>query len=531
MCVNRKQIVNRYTGKSLVVDCGHCPACLQAKANKRCARIKNQLPEHDNYFVTLTYDTRFAPYIYERDLQDRYALTERKEERIFVKRLPAGRYSMVREQVDVLAHLKEYHHPGEFFTNRSSDGINHFSTLYRKIPVYRDYYASHVKSSKHSSRFKIIKKEDNLLCYKEIPFLPFYTHPTYKKLVISNKKGVVTTDPNKISVIHFGDVQQFIKNLRHILARDFQFKFPFHYFACAEYGPTSGRAHFHVLISVPRCPRDTYSLFYLACRKAWPYDGHNTRRRFFERAIKPASYVASYVNSSSTLQGIFSFAKDFMPSCSHSLYYGFANSAFSQLEVQKAIERGTLRYARTVYPNNIPVERFDVLPKYVTNRFFPKFPGYSRLNVNEAFSIYERPERYMSFYSRLGFTKEQAFQSVIFLQHKLESSCLPPPYFAHLCIRCHSLRSSELLRDFYESNANESPLFIYDNIEDYYRSYVDCPTLDNYVYKHEFEFITDFNLFPPVVLLTKELEQQFDFYDKSRKVKNHVYSLHYPLSF
>lgn len=369
------------------------------------------------------------------------------------------------------------------------------------------------------------------MCYKEIPFLPFYTHPTYKKLVISNKKGVVTTDPNKISVIHYGDVQQFIKNLRHILARDFQFKLPFHYFTCSEYGPTSGRAHFHVLISVPRCSRDTYTLFELACRKAWPYDGHNTRRRFFERAVKPASYVASYVNSITTTEGIFAFAKDFKPSCSHSLYYGFSNSAFSQLEVQKAIERGSLRYHRTVYINNAPTERIDVLPQYVTNRYFPSFPGYSRINDNEAFAIFERPERYMSYYSRLGFDKESAFKTVIFLQNKLLESHLSPPYFAHLCVRCQSLRQSEVLRDFYANNESANPLYMYDNVDDYYKCHIDAPTLDLYVYKHDGEFITDFNEFPPIVSYTNKLLHEFDFYDKSRKVKNQVYSTNYPLSF
>lgn len=530
MCVNRKEIINPYSHKLLVVDCGHCPACLQAKANKRARRIKEQLQDHDNYFVTLTYDSRFAPYIYERDLKETYALDHRTvTEDKFV--LSDGRYHKESVTYNKLVHLKDYHHSGELFTNRSPDGINKFSVTYRKIPVYRDYSAKHVKSSKNSSRYKISKNEDNLLTYKEVPFLPFYNHPEYKKLVISNKNGVVIKDPNKISVIHYADVVQFIKNLRHHLQRDFQFKEPFHYFACSEYGPQSGRAHFHLLISVPRCNRNTYSLFYAACRKAWPYDGHNTRRRFFERAIKPAKYVASYVNSNSILQGVFSFAKDFQPSCSHSLFYGFSNPAFSREEVQMSIERGNLRYHRTVFVNNTPIERFDVLPFYVTDRYFPRFSGYSRLNDNEAFAIYERPERYMSFYSRLGFTKEQAFSTIVHLINKQKSSGLSPSYFAHLCVRCQSLRASENLRSFYANNESVNPLYLYDNIEDYYKSYIESPTLDIYLYKHEGPFITDINEFPQIVSYTNELLREYDYYDKSKKVKNKIYSTNYPMSF
>lgn len=529
MCVNRKEIINPYTHKSLVVDCGRCPACLQAKANKRARRIKEQLQDHDNYFVTLTYDSRFAPYIYERDLKETYALDHRTvTEDKFV--LSDGRYHKESLTYNKLVYLKQYHHSGELFTNRSPDGINKYSVTYRKIPVYRDYSAGYVKSSKNSSRYKISKNEDNLLTYKEVPFLPYYNHPEYKKLVISNKNGVVIKDPNKISVIFYADVQQFIKKLRHILARDFQFKLPFHYFVCSEYGPTSGRAHFHVLLSVPRYKRDTYSLFYSACRKAWPYDGHNTRRRFFERAIKPSSYVASYVNSITSVQGIFQFAKDFMPSCSHSLYYGFANPNFSLSSVQKAIESGNLRFYREVHPNNTTIIRSDVFPKYVTNRYFPMFPGYSRLNANEAFTIYERPECYMSFYSRLGFTKEQAFSTIVYLSKKQISSGLSPSYFAHLCVRCHSLRASENLKDFYESQS-DTPLYHYDNIQEFYETKVLSPSLDEFVLKHQGPFITNFNEFPDVVNITNQLLQQFSFYDKSRKVKNKVYSTNYPMSF
>lgn len=531
MCVHRREIYNPYTGKPLVVDCGHCPACLQAKANRRASRIKQQLNDHDNYFVTLTYDSRFAPYIYQRDLDDRYALDHREVTRLVYRRNSDGHYYKDNVTFNQLVNLKEYHHTGALFTNFSSDGINHNSVLYRKIPVYRDFSAKHVKSSKNSSSFKIVKNEDNLLCYKEIPFLPHYQHPNYRKLVLSNKNGVVKKDPNKISVIHYDDLRQFIKNLRHRLHRDYQFFIPFHYFACSEYGPTSGRAHFHILLSVPRTSRDTYALFYSACRAAWPYDGHNTRRRFFERAVRPARYVASYINSLTSAEGVLQFASSLKPSCSHSLHYGFANPAFTFDAVQKAIERGHLRYHRTLCINNAPVERFDVLPLYVTNRYFPKFAGYSRLTDNEAFSIYERPECYMSFYSRLGFTKQQAFTTIKFLENKQKASGLSPTYFAHLCVRCQSLRQSEVLRSFYEQNENVNPLYIYDNIEDYYRSYIDAPTLDVYVYKHNGPFITDFNEFPPIVKLTNELLEEFDKYDKSRKVKNQVYSTNYPLSF
>ena len=64
MCVNKRHIKNPYTGKSLYVSCGKCPACLQKKADKRASRIRaNSSPDYIDYFVTLTYANIFCPYV------------------------------------------------------------------------------------------------------------------------------------------------------------------------------------------------------------------------------------------------------------------------------------------------------------------------------------------------------------------------------------------------------------------------------------------------------------------------------------
>ena len=64
MCINQRRIVNRYTGKSMYVNCGHCPACLQQKAAHRVSRIKfNNSYGFTTYLLTLTYARHNAPYI------------------------------------------------------------------------------------------------------------------------------------------------------------------------------------------------------------------------------------------------------------------------------------------------------------------------------------------------------------------------------------------------------------------------------------------------------------------------------------
>lgn len=69
MCVNYHKVFNKYIGRSLWVPCGHCPACQQKKAGLRANRIR--MAYKDGYlpfFVTLTYDNYFVPYVRRSDL-------------------------------------------------------------------------------------------------------------------------------------------------------------------------------------------------------------------------------------------------------------------------------------------------------------------------------------------------------------------------------------------------------------------------------------------------------------------------------
>lgn len=64
MCIHQRKIVNKYTGKDLFVSCGHCPACLQRKAALRANRIRMAYKTgYLCFFVTLTYDNYFVPYV------------------------------------------------------------------------------------------------------------------------------------------------------------------------------------------------------------------------------------------------------------------------------------------------------------------------------------------------------------------------------------------------------------------------------------------------------------------------------------
>ena len=75
MCVDKKWVRNRYTGRLLLSKCGHCKACLQEKANARAMRIKNTACEDfQSFMVNLDYSNTYVPYITRDNL---YALEKR----------------------------------------------------------------------------------------------------------------------------------------------------------------------------------------------------------------------------------------------------------------------------------------------------------------------------------------------------------------------------------------------------------------------------------------------------------------------
>ena len=71
MCTNSHVIYNKYANKHILISCGRCDECLQQKANMNALRIKNHSQSGTLcLFVTLTYDNKYIPYVYSRDLKN-----------------------------------------------------------------------------------------------------------------------------------------------------------------------------------------------------------------------------------------------------------------------------------------------------------------------------------------------------------------------------------------------------------------------------------------------------------------------------
>ena len=96
MCTNLHYIFNKHIRRRILVPCGHCPACLQQKADARTMRIRNHFnKEQTCLFVTLTYDNKFVPCVKHNEIKEFSYLNVYRGvdcsdviERIYISELP-----------------------------------------------------------------------------------------------------------------------------------------------------------------------------------------------------------------------------------------------------------------------------------------------------------------------------------------------------------------------------------------------------------------------------------------------------------
>ena len=318
MCINKKRYFNKWSHSWIYSDCGHCPACQQQKANRRTQRIKSAVYDgYVNLFVTLTYRNINIPYVLKNELQG---------------------------------------NPG-------------------KINIYRDCSVRRVRfGSDYQIIYKYIREKTIL---RQVDCFKYSIFPSVKDIrQLSKLRG--QGDSNKVGVLFFKDLQDFLKRLRVNAERHYNVTKPIYTFNCSEYGPSTQRPHFHLLISVPQ---ENLAQLQSAIVESWPYDSRIKSAQSIQIARNVASYVSSYVNRGSSFPK-FLDNQAFRPRHSFSKGYGLQNPAFSLESLLDAFGRQDLRYLVSVGSSSSPA-RSVLFPKFVCDRYFAKCYGYSRLSYDE----------------------------------------------------------------------------------------------------------------------------------------------------
>ena len=361
MCTNRKEITLP-NGRKQFVNCGHCEACQQQKANNNTFRIRSEVADVKGMvtlFVTLTYSNKYIPYIRKSDLEL---------------------------------------YNGEVF------------------PIYRDFNVRRVRCvplrPHKRSKGKFVRDLDNVFYdFKDYHFgcLDYLVTP-YSDIVPlmpalrgQRKDKSFFVYPDKVGVIYYKDLQDFFKRLSINYKRLYHENSSYSFFACAEYGPQTKRPHFHLSLHIPADKVDNYVE---AIIKSWQFSSSYRLRKGIEIAKDVSSYLSSYVNTFTSLSPIYR-EKTIAPKCTHSKHYGFNRIAFSLAEIEKKINSRDFTFTYNVVTKTFSHLVSRLLPSYVISYWFPKIQGFTKLSTAELIEIYTNPLRLNKYKHLLNYNNDE----------------------------------------------------------------------------------------------------------------------------
>lgn len=276
-CQHPRTVVNKYTHESVVVPCGSCPSCIL----RRSAIQTNLLTTYSAqfryvYFVTLTYAPCF---------------------------LPTLQVSVIEACSDDIADVPCVPNINDL----DADDPNTYLFGFRSVPRSASIK---LKNSTVERTFKD----------PEVRF----SYPMKSKELLSILDKIKHTVPNRIPYVCNRDLDLFLKRLRSYYPDE-----KLRYYAVSEYGPTSFRPHWHLLLF---SNSERFSKTVLEnVSKAWSYGRCDAS---LSRGFA-APYVASYVNSFVALPDFYTqMPKVVRPKSFHSI--GFTESNLFPRKVRLA---------------------------------------------------------------------------------------------------------------------------------------------------------------------------------------------------
>lgn len=266
-CQNPRTVINKYTHEPVVVSCGHCPSCVLRRSGIQTNLLTTYSVQFRYvYFVTLTYAPCF---------------------------LPTLEVSVIETCTDDIADVPCVPDINELDACDPNTYLFGFRSVPRSASVK-------LKNSTVERTFKD----------PEVQF----SYPMKPKDLLSILGKIKHNVPNRIPYVCNRDLDLFLKRLRSYYPNE-----KLRYYAVSEYGPTSFRPHWHLLLF---SNSERFSQTVLKnVSKAWSYGRCDAS---LSRGFA-APYVASYVNSFVALPDFYTqMPKVVRPKSFHSI--GFTES-------------------------------------------------------------------------------------------------------------------------------------------------------------------------------------------------------------
>lgn len=276
-CQNPHTVINRYTHEPVVVSCGSCPSCILRRSGVQTNLLTAYSAQFRYvYFITLTYAPCF---------------------------LPTLEVSVIETCTDDIADVSVV------------PDINDLD------PGDPNTYLFGFRSVPRSASVKL-KNSTVERTFKDSEFR--FSYPMKPKDLLSILGKVKHDVPNRIPYICNRDLDLFLKRLRSYYPDE-----KLRYYAVSEYGPTSFRPHWHLLLF-----SNSERFSQTVCEnvsKAWSYGRCDAS---LSRGFA-APYVASYVNSFVALPDFYTqMPKVVRPKSFHSI--GFTESNLFPRKVRVA---------------------------------------------------------------------------------------------------------------------------------------------------------------------------------------------------
>lgn len=319
-CINPQRIYNKYIDKTVISPCGNCEHCRIKRSMELSSRIDREYKANPNcYMLTLTYDNESLPmYEFYRSVVKRVGGT-------------SDMYSVFR-------------------SNRENYDLPVEEQKYLQLNIREDdYYRLPVGSKVHGFAH---------LCYEDVLKFIQRVRDQFR--------------------YHFGQVKKYpdifpaVQKLFLDNNLDYE-SVRFRYFLCGEYGPTTLRPHYHLLLWFPQSfTRRQFDYVSQALSASWSY-GRIHFRACYSSSVD--NYLSGYVTSQAGLPPLLS-DKSVRPFCTFSKSPTIGAYSLGQDTILEALSTGTVKLS-DVYARKDPNgEKDDIVSSSLFVRHFPKCSGF-----------------------------------------------------------------------------------------------------------------------------------------------------------
>lgn len=397
------------------------------------------------------------------------------------------------------------------------------------LPIYREFSTRRVRAHLPSGLSYIDKRH-----YGEVQLGQIY-NPDYDSFDYRQHIRHLAYRSNNIGVCYYPDIQLFKKRLNINLKRKYNYDDTFKVFSTAEYGETTSRPHFHLLFFIRPCDQE---IFRSAICEAWPFANRLRTAQYIEVARDCASYVASYVNSGVSVHKF--LTDNFKAKHSYSKDFGVSSKLFTLDSILQKVSRRDLSYLRGVGPKGKEQYINFSIPKYVINRHFPVFKGYSRFTDTEVYDVLRSfikqgtlPSTELNQYGKIDlsdFSSDDCHKISVRLRNAFTKYCITKDiaqsdaslsdYIYHY-IDTWKIYKLTNLRLWYD-DVDVPPKYRYDNSFYVGSGDIYSPDTKAWLDSSTEPYIPDPNAYPNVVSDTAAWEKVYYFRCKEKTINNYV---------